>query len=66
LPRDAAAYLWLAQRKDRSLREVYARIQMQMEGRRNPRAFREFCGKRNVQLTDWSTIAARLVSEVHA
>lgn len=44
-PRDAAARLWLAQRQDAALREVYTRIQMQSEGRRSPRTFRE-CRRR--------------------
>lgn len=66
VPRDAAAYLWLAQRKDSTLREVYTRIQMQTEGRRSPRTYREFCGQRNAQLPDWSVIQPRLLSEVQA
>lgn len=65
-PRDAAGYLWLAQRQDATLREVYTRIQMQTEGRRSPRTFREFSGRRNELLRDWSELHSRLLAEITA
>ena len=65
-PRDAAARLWLAQRRDSALREVYTRIQMQAETRRSPRMYREFAGKRNARVPDWSVLLPRLVTEVRA
>lgn len=65
-PRDAAAHLWLAQRRDPTLREVYTRIQMQAEGRHSPRTFREFSGRRNEPLRDWSELHPRLLAEIAA
>lgn len=64
VPRDAAARLWLAQRKDAALREVYTRIQMQAEGRRSPRTFREFSGRRREPLRDWAELHPRLLAAI--
>lgn len=65
-PRDAAARLWLAQRKNAGLREIYTRIQMQAEGRRSPRTYREFAGRRREPLRDWAELRPRLVAAITA
>jgi hypothetical protein len=65
-PRDAAALLWLEQRRQPSLRETYTRIQMQSEGRHSPRTFREFCGRRKEPLPDWEDLHPRVVGQITA
>lgn len=64
--RDAAAELWLAQNARPELREVYARVQMQVEARRSPRSFREYCGKEARRAADWNTLKSRIVAGVSA
>jgi hypothetical protein len=59
-PREAAVELWLAQRRDASLSEVFTRVQMQAEARREPRTFREFRGKTARPLLEWNPIQLRL------
>lgn len=65
-PRDAAAELWLAQHARPELRDVYARVQMQVEARRSPRSFREFCGKEARRAAEWATLLPRIVAGVRA
>lgn len=65
-PRDAAAELWLAQHARPELREVYARVQMQVEARRSPRSFREFCGREMRRVADWNVLQPRIAGGVRA
>lgn len=65
-PREGAVELWLAQRQDAALREVYTRIQMQAEARREPRSFREFRGRAARPLLDWKKTKRRLADLVAA
>lgn len=65
-PRDAAAELWLAQHARPELREVYARVQMQVEARRSPRSFREYCGRESRRVADWNVLQPRIVAGVRA
>lgn len=59
-PREAAVQLWLAQRRDVKLQELFTRVLMQAETRKPPRSFREFRGKENRRVIDWEVCRARL------
>lgn len=59
-PREAAVQLWLEQRVDPTLREIFMRVQMQAETRREPRAFRDYVGKTARAIVDWKATERRL------
>lgn len=65
-PREAAVQLWLSQRADPAMQELFTRVQMQAETRREPRAFREYVGKTARAVPEWKGVQERLRQLVQA